>query len=171
MRSMIAFLIVLFAAFPALGGSAPFGVEVGTPIAELPVTSHQSLGTYSLKSVPNPHPEFGFYEVQASKASGVCRVRGWTGGLRWSPEDGGQVKPVLDALRRQVTAKYGPPGTGKHRVAWHRDSGSDLPADIETISLEIHDVSPEKWIMTITYQFSTWPRCKAEIAADEGAAF
>lgn len=107
MKKMIFFAAAVFAS-TLVQAEGPFGVTMGSPIAEYPscvkVSDHP--GFYKCANLPKPHPSFEWYMVQAFPATGVCFVKG-VGKDIADGGDGVQTKSAMLALAAQITAKYG----------------------------------------------------------------
>lgn len=162
--------------------SAPFGIEIYSPIESLKVL--EETGPRYVVAAPRPHPRFETYVVQATPNLGVC----WVQGISYSVANdafGAGVRSLKNELEAQISKRYGLgksmdfllPGSiwtddrdyimsltqneRKTGTMWERPS-VNLPDDIEMIFLGVHGVGTDTAWVGLEY-FSS----KAELADAE----
>jgi len=139
--------------------SAPFGIEMGSPVSTVTVVREMAQGKYYI-TPPKPHPQFETYLVQASPTYGIVWIKGITSDLL-NDSYGNSALAMMDKLRAQLESRYGPgnktdflmpdalwtdprdwamgllEGERAHHCLWQRPENRDLPDDLASIFLGI----------------------------------
>jgi len=145
-------------------------------------------GVYHMQTAPEPHNRFDLYTLVAGPRSGLCSVR--AGGVTLDVNDfGEQLIEEFQRIREAVASKYGRAQTydyvrdgslwdaprhwmmGLERedrtlaTYWLPKEGASLPANLQAISLRARALNVRRGYVALTYEFSNFDQCKAEIDA------
>ena len=85
--------------------SAPFGIEMGSPVSNLDVVQDLGHGKYYVNP-PKLHPQFATYIVEASPTYGVVWVKG-IGPELLNDSYGNSVRAAVDKVSAQLATRYG----------------------------------------------------------------
>jgi hypothetical protein len=136
--------------------SAPFGIEMGSPISNISVIQDLGHGKYYV-SPPKLHPNFSTYIVESSESYGIVWVKA-IGPEIFNDSYGSSVQAAVDKVAAQLATRYGigkksdisfPDGlwTQESRdwcmallqgerlysYVWQRPDATGLPDDLESI--------------------------------------
>jgi hypothetical protein len=182
----------------AASAEGPFGLEMGTPLSLVKVKTKlvpagERVGQYTTSIVPKPHPAFELYGLVIGTKTGLCKVSANGKDIRTNRFGEGLVRATND-LAEALTSKYGTPNrldflndgsiwddpedwmTGLQKdervlwLLWSDDSGAHLPDGIDSVSLRAHALSTEVGYVRLTYEFTNFDECKAEIEAAQNSA-
>jgi hypothetical protein len=100
-------LALTFAAAPAFAAEDPFGIPMGTPIAQLPAARAFKPGWYQV-TPPNPDARFARVAVEAFRPTGVCVVQAVSPLIGADPE-GTKVRAAIDRVAQAYSETLGQP--------------------------------------------------------------
>ena len=170
--------------------SAPFGLRLGTPKAQLETLGKlkrfgKTKMIFHLSPVPSPHDAFTEYVVIVSDAVGLCKVVAAGKTIEAQP-DGAELKSAFYAVEAELTQRYGKhlrvdslqQGSSltapsdwmtamsveerKLAAFWDAEEASILPADIRGIHLETV-AGTKRGEIRLSYEFSNFDACSAEL--------
>lgn len=177
MKILLKLLLALSAWTTAIAG--PFGLTMGTKVADLDVSEKEGRISYMAKSVPSPNSRFESYGLFISDQHGLGKVVAIGNTIATSVYGEG-IRSEFEALRGLLNKKY---GEGKlvdflqggsiwnepkdwmmglvkrERVLlayWATKETMDLPDQIQNIGLEVRAISDEKAYVILTYEFKNW---------------
>ena len=165
----------------------PFGLKAGLTLDEVrrvaTLTASDVDGVYRSTDVPKPHPAFESYSLYFSTKSGLCAITSIGKDIE-AGQTGSEVRTEFSGIEDGLTSKYGKGkrydfATGlmdemqywmialsdKNRTLatfWAPDSGSTLPADISSISLQAHALDMSTGYVNLRYEFSNIEDCSNE---------
>ena len=190
MRAFLAITAVTLL-FGAPTMAAPFGVEMGTPIANLRVLSQK--GSVYTVMAPNPNSEFESYMVIATAKTGVCKING-IGVDHTGDAEGSEIRGVFDKFKTILSTRY---GTSKYydflhansiwsnntefamslrqnqrtlADIWDAEEHSALAPDIDSIMLEAHATNTTTTYITVSYEFKNFKQCKSIVETSEAGS-
>lgn len=164
---MTSLALALMAATPA--AADVFGVKMGAnPIAlgaELqPEHAGEPVRPYLLETLPEPHPEFEMLMLNSSAKTGVCRIAG-LGRYYKGDTTGSRVLSAFHVQRAAMDKLYGAsrlaPQDGKPVAHWDFRSGAELPADIQSITLET--AGADDTYLVARYDLANFNACEAQL--------
>lgn len=166
--------------------AGPFGLEKGQRKEALSLENPgDASGSFVLRSVPKPHPDFVVYQVQFSKKTGLCIVSAASAPYAHDPY-GENVGRDFLKIERQLNDVYGAsiphnylkPGAmfveprhwtmsifQNERVfgtRWSKKTGAHLKDNIEEINLKIKTIAFDQSYIGIHYYFNNSRACQAE---------
>jgi hypothetical protein len=175
---------VALLAFPAVATAGAFGVEMGTPIANLPNAKATTQPNVYSFAPAQKHSEFDSYLAVATPDQGVCKVVGI--GIDHDGDKNGLVaRSRFDELTLSLSTKYGKsrlfdflhagsiwgePGEWAmglrlnertYARAWSAEIGSSLPDGLGSIMLEAGATGPSTTYLKISYEFTNMAKCLA----------
>ena len=180
----------------ASSSGGPFGLRMAMSQAELSrigkLEQLKGSNVFSIARVPKPHNAFESYAVIFTPSQGLCKVAGIGKTIETSAH-GVQLKSAFESMEEALTRKYGnhkrndflSPGSiwdepedwmmglqQKDRYLstfWDEEEKSTLADNIEAISLETIGLSRTSGFLRLSYEFSNFGACSAELdmEADE----
>jgi hypothetical protein len=165
----------------------PFGVDKGTPAAQLRVLRKVTQFDY-LITPKTLHADFESYAVLATPKAGVCKV--WANGfVQLEDTTGSKARVVFDRVGAQLTQKYGASkltdtllptsiwkqpmewtlSVSKHertyKKTWLKDQHADWNNGLQAVTLQIAAVNGNKSYTTVMFEYDNVSECQAEIKA------
>jgi hypothetical protein len=137
--------------------TAPFGIELHSPVDQLEIVRDLGQGKYSV-TPPKPHPSFEMYVVQATPGMGVFWIKAISATVE-NDAYGTQTRGLQEKVHGQLSKRYGPgvftdrltygsiwneprdwtqgltANERFHFVIWERPKSPELPDDIQSIYL------------------------------------
>jgi hypothetical protein len=193
MRKSIVLAALL--SFAMSAHSAPLGLEMGTPLAQLNKVMKLKLerpNLYSTPTVPNSHPDFDDYRLLVTPAHGLCKITAWSKTITTSIY-GSELVSRFSSLEDALTTKYGSPKrydflrngsiwneprdwmmglNKKERVlaAFWDGEGREWPDKIQAIELEAVAVGTERAMIRLGYEFKNSSQCIDWIKSQKDSA-
>ncbi len=170
-----------------------FGIERGAPISSLTIVKKPTADNpyYYVVSPPIKNAEADFTSVVATPETGVCKVS-MVGKDYDNDSFGEKGRSAFQKFTEALTAKYGDAAKefdflmsssiwddaddysmalrqGDRTKSSFWTPESDLPEGLSGISLELKAVSSTTTYLSITYEFSNFPRCQNLMKAKDTA--
>ena len=172
----------------AATNSGAFGFRMGQRIEEINANATKNAGWFETTAPPMPSRLFPEIVIQATKASGVCFVKG-VGENFTSDSNGLSVKSELEKLRATLDLKYGPSELNDQLVTgsiWNEPEDwmmsllkkeriyfiewSPPTGDIKTVSIIPNASSTDSAYITIEYYFKNSDKCDEDIRRLDAAS-
>ncbi|RYX80498.1 hypothetical protein EON83_28290 [bacterium] len=165
--------------------TAPFGIEMHSPVEQLEIISDLGQGRYSV-TPPKVHPSFVTYIVQATPGIGVFWVKAISPPME-NDSYGAQARQLKDQIHGQLSKRYGSgvaqdglmPGSiwdeprdwtralnanERHCfVMWEANKSDTLPTDLESLFLGVSGLSPDDTSLCIEYASVRMKDAEAEL--------
>jgi hypothetical protein len=176
------------AAFAA-AQAGPFGLGQGRAIATLDIVADgPGPGQWRLGSVPRSLPLIDRVVVHAAEGTGLCGIDAQSRVIE-TDADGMALRAAFGQLQTALDERYGALrrtnirvsragaesdrswmqrlGSGEHGLTstWSAPEGATLADDLTRISLTASAVAEDRGLIRITYRFSNYPECAAELAS------
>ena len=176
--------------------AAPFGIRVGMPYAEVIKLGDpgKTPGTFALRKMPQPHPDFESLIVVASRKHGACKVVAIGNTLSTSAY-GDDVRSTFRRLSEALSSKYGAPDLEfdflRAGSIWNEprdwmmglqqeertlanawgdpENGKEVGNGISVILLQANALSASKGYINVTYDFASATECLKSIQAEADA--
>ncbi len=191
-NSMIA-AVLLIATIEAKAG--PFGLDMGTPLAELNKQMTLKLeksGFYSTPSVPKAHPDFDDYRLIVTPVHGLCKIVAFSKSISTSIY-GTELVSKFSELESALTTKYGNSkrydflrqgsiwneprdwmmGLRKKErtlASFWTSENRELPDNVHTIKLEAFAIGTDKAMLNLGYEFKNSNSCIDWIKSQKDSA-
>lgn len=176
-------------------GGAPFGLKPEMSLSQLQKLGNlgsKGIYNYSIKRLPNGHPDIDDYRLIVTPKHGLCKITAWTDSIK-SSSYGDELKGKFESFYEALTGKYGnskrydylKPGSiwnepndfmmglaKKERrliVFWTKDEGSNLPPDIDAIALTAHSSNNSQGLISIEYELRNADDCLDWIKSQKDA--
>lgn len=192
-------LAIMAQATSAAGQAGPFGIRMGMTAQELTQlgakVSTNGNGAYTLESVPQPHPDFEFFLVNASPAQGACRILAMSKTVQ-SSSHGIEVKQEFMRLVAAIESRYGKAQVEdkllpnsiwdepndwmmglrqKERVlraVWAKEGGLVGPDNgVAVIALEPFGADTDSSAFALTYELANFGACRDELLKQQNSSF
>jgi hypothetical protein len=177
--------------------ATPFGFEAGMTkeqvIAKLGKDALvQDQGVLvAFNSAPDPHPDFVLYQCGFSPEQGLIKVIGISKKIETS-EYGNELQAQFHTFRDALAEKYGKPGTDVDACKGNRVDCNDkffmsslkseiraldsfwktnLPANLESISLESDAIDSNSGYIAVSYEFQGWSKFADKINQRHNSSF
>lgn len=178
--------------------ATPFGLRMGMTLAELGrfhPEARRTPGVYIIDGAPAGQPEFVDYMIVVTPRQGLCKVVATGQPLRTSGS-GDEVRARFDQLKHLLAGKYGDgnqidelkgdsPYTSDrdwmealrqhdrtYRTTWSLRDGDPLPSNLVYVELDAHaGTTAETGLVDLTYEFTNFSQCRAELTAQRSNAF
>jgi len=165
--------------------TAPFGIEMHSPVGQLEIVSDLGQGRYSV-TPPKVHPSFTTYIVQATPSIGVFWIKGISLPLE-NDSYGSRIRELKDQIHGQLSKRYGPgvaqdgllPGSiwdeprdwtqalhanERHCfVMWEAGNSDAIPSDLESLFLGVNGLSSDETSLCIEYASVRMKDAEAEL--------
>ena len=184
-RFLFPTLMSLALTAPAIAAApdAPFGIAMGTPVADLDVEKDLG-GGWVMVRPPEPSERFETYLVRQTPETGACEI-GAIGRDFTDDGFGTDVRLAAASAENALAETYGKRlhiehivpdpalpephewvgsvfvGERTHGALWSKHEGSDLPDTLELVMLEVAATSTVTAYLNLTYAFSNWEACEA----------
>ncbi len=173
------------------GSASPFGLRMGMSLAELsqrgnPTPLAEVPFSYTMTSVPVPHPAFESYSVTVTQGDGLCKVMG-IGKTLDTNSFGTEIQSAFDELEQALARKY-----GRHKkfdfvqagsiwneprdwmsglrhkertlsAYWDAEEKSSLPPDLTSIALHARALSGSTGFLIVGYEFTNFTSCQQQL--------
>ena len=166
----------------------PFGLDLDKHPTEYGCTqSQKNQYWYSCTTVPKPHPEFEFYELQYVDGVGICYVSAIGKTIR-NDSYGITTKKRVDAIARQLKQKYGAEtsksaflrshsiwddpndwmmgvlkGDRAYQYWWGADEGFKPVGEVIELGISAKAVASDAGYVKVGFAFKRKPACDAII--------
>jgi hypothetical protein len=191
-NSMLVTVLLIFSTAVQAG---PFGLDMGTPLADLKRQMKLKLvkpAYYSTHSVPKSHPDFNEYRLLVTPAHGLCKIVAWSKVVSTSVY-GTELVSKFSALESALTTKYGNPTQydflregsiwserrdwmmGLHKSertlkSYWTNEDRELPENVQAIELEAMAISIEQATVKLAYEFKNADDCVDWIKSQKNSA-
>lgn len=170
--------------FSALSMAGPFGLEMGSSLADLKkqiTLKPENIGLYTTQSVPIPHPDFQLYKLIISPNHGLCKIIAFSKNISTSIY-GTELVSKFSNIESALTTKYGNPkkfdnlqpgsiwnepqdwmmGLLKRERTlsslWTKEERT-LPDNLQAIEIKAIAASTEQAGLMLTYEFTNADKC------------
>ncbi len=184
MKKSILIFVSALLAISTTTYAGPFGLDMGTPLAELNKLMKLKLektALYSTPSVPKPHPDFDDYRLVVTPNHGLCKVIAWSRIISTSVYGTELVNKFSD-VESALNAKYGASKRydflrsgsiwneprdwtmgllKKERTltSYWTNEAHELPENVETIELQAMAIGTEQAMIRLGYEFKNSSQC------------
>lgn len=175
--------------------AGPFGLGMGTPLAELNKQiklKPEKPALYSTPSVPKEHPDFDDYRLVVTPVHGLCKIIAWSKVISTSVY-GTELVSKFSDLENALTTKYGNPkrydflregsiwnerrdwmmGLRKKErtlTSYWTNEDRELPDNVQAIELEAMAISTEQAMIKLGYEFKNSDQCVDWIRSQKDSA-
>ena len=181
-----AFVAVVTVATSTTAVSGPFGISLGDPISKYKSAQLMAPGIYKLSIVPIPRDDLDYVVLTATPQQGICKISASSKNFE-DDAYGEKIQNAFADVKRGLAEKYGSSRDFDFLKAgaiwdqpreyamslkteertltsyWMRDDGSNLPPDVQIISLEAVGLSSDVTYWRVTYQGFSFEACHNEI--------
>ena len=179
-------LVVCLSTATAQALRGPFGLSQGMSMADVQrlgrLEPAKSNHWYTIRRLPDGHPDIDEYRVLVSPKHGLCKIIAWTAAIP-SNAFGDQLRSKYEQLQDALTEKYGRSkkfdflqngsiwndrrdfmmalSKNERSLAtyWDEEERSTLTARLSTISLKAHAINSSSGIISISYEFENFIEC------------
>lgn len=165
--------------------TAPFGIELHSPVADLEIINDLGQGRYSV-TPPKAHPSFETYIVQATPNLGIFWVKAISAVID-NDAFGSRTRQIKDQIHSQLSNRYGPGvaedvlmsgsiwdqprdwtqalnANERHCfVLWEANGSGTLPADLDSVFLGVSGLSSDETSLCIEYASNRMKDAEAEL--------
>lgn len=180
--------VICFAMFGTMSAAQSFGLEMATPLENLPVLKDAGSGKYYVDP-PNPHPEFEAYIALVVPETGLCKVAA-VGKDHKNDRFGTSVRTAYSTLMDALESRYGKhasvdfikngalwDGSNEWVMSirqnerylssyWDDEENSDMPEDVANIALEVRALSSDTAYVSLSYEFRNFAECTKLLQQD-----
>lgn len=193
MKNLTLAAVLLSVSVAATAG--PFGLDMGTPLAELNKQMKlkpETPAVYSTPSVPKAHPEFDSYALVVTPTHGLCKIVAGSKAISTSVYGAELVRTFSD-FESALATKYGNPKRydflrngsiwkeprewmmgllKKERTleSYWTNEDRELPDSVKAIQLQAHALSKEQAYVTLVYEFKNLVQCDGWIKSQKDSA-
>ncbi|HOO02692.1 MAG TPA: hypothetical protein PLE76_08260 [Rectinema sp.] len=199
MKKAFLFIIVFLVAIVSMMTAQSFGIKMGSTLEELAAmgcnpTLMEGESYIYYVTPPQPHSLFKTYSVIVSPTYGVYRIFAFTGEISCS-QYVTELKDKFSDIKKQLALTYGKSKDydylkyssiwkepqdwmmslyKKDRILtsfWAKESGSNVPNDLDGIMLEANALSNTKGVLVLRYDSINAGKAVDEIKAVQGSVF
>ena len=188
-------LAIALLSVSAAATAGPFGLEMGTPLAELNKQMRLTPGKpalYSTTSVPKAHPDFDDYRLVVTPAHGLCKIIAFTKVISTSVY-GTELVSKFSGIESALATKYGNSKRYDHLrngsiwneqrdwmmglrkkertlTSYWTNEGRELPDNVQAIELDAVAINTEQAMVKLVYEFKNSDQCVDWIKSQKDSA-